>query len=434
MHWQSPGNLIFLPVAWAILLLLYYLLRRDRRQVVTSVLLWRQVSDLRFRDDRSRAYRLLRCIRRNRSLLLELSAVTFLLLAIAGPFWRCEYPLQEKPVMLVVDNEFFSFAGMGEEIAEPLRDAIPSGKKVFIYESSPEPRKVGEVFGGENLLPMIFEKIAPSGIRCSPDSLLLFLRDAWFSGEMSDVFVLSGDPLLYPYMSILCEERFDGGAQAHPRAGILSAEWHSAGEETIRVVIGVGDGSEETIPEDSRERWQAEVVLRDEKGEVSSEIVEMKPGRIPLLFEVPRSAGDYLAVELLRRGPPGGGERREDAPVLLAPPFFIARNRSGGEGVTVTIVSEGSPFLERFFELRPHAQSLVMSSKNFFEKGAENTKQRTVTDIMIFDGVNRDPDILRILPEIRKGICFFAPQAECPPLFRIGGFDGNAGEKALYQV
>ena len=431
MYWQSPANLIFLPLAWTIILLLYLLLRRDRREIVSSVLLWRQVSDHRFRVDHSRASRILGYLRRNRSLLLELFAVTLLILSLAGPFCRCDYPLREKPVLLVVDNESLSLSGMGEEVAAWLEESIPSGKKVILCESSPKPRKVGEVSGDENLLLAIRDRIDPSSVRCAPDSLLGFLIYARASGEMSEILVLSGDPLLYPYMSTLFEERFAGGARDRLPAAICSAEWKSAGEETIRVVVGVGD--EREAPEEPRERRRAEVALRDEKGEVSSKIVEMKQGRNPIFFAVPPGAGDFFSVDLLGRGSPDGGEGRDDAPERLAPTFFIARNHSGREEVTVTIVSEGSPFLERFFDLRSNVSCRVISSKVFFEKGIESSNVRNATDILVFEGLDRDLDILPVLPDIRKGICFFAPRSECRPLFRLRGIEGDGVERALYR-
>jgi hypothetical protein len=422
MFLQSPFYLLLLPVLWCIVFLIHLFRRTEKRRTVPSILLWNDLSGRSL--ERSVYPRFLRIFRANRHLFVRLCILTLLVLSLTGPVWRCGSKSSEPAVHFIIDNECFTLAGIEEPLLRRIFEVLPPAGDMGLFTSSPEMRSAGTVALTD--FPSFLRKIrdvSPSERRCSPDTLLAFLRDVMNSGAASQCFLLSGDHILTPFLAACCRPILSLESPYPYPAVISSLEWKDTREETLRVVI---TGAPAVAEIDTGRDIAAVVVARGERGKGVTRDVTIGSGSDRLLLPVPPDMGNILTVQLFGRK---GDLLPDDADEVekISHRAFICRDRDGDRRIRLALPAAGAPLMKRYFDLSTKPYQVI-------DTDITDAKAMEEVDILVSIGLKEPFDLQKSMANVKKGFCFFSPQVGCYPLFSVVSDTSGSSTRHVYPV
>ena len=368
MSFANPLGLLLLLSIPAIVLL--HLFRQERRRrEVSSLYLWREISDQHSRRMRPR-------LLRNVNLLLQLIAALLASLALAQPIVETTATTGSREIVVLIDDSASMQSGAGgvsrmELARNRAREVVgraPRNSRIMLLTAGPRPT-VLQTFTADRTA--LYETIRDLEATDGPNDLaraVALVRGLAPGPEAEIVFVTDGSvspgalaEIPYPVTlaTVGIPEEGDGENGASANRAITSFELRERPDgSAFEVLSAVANYSPD--PAGGTYRLTADAEL------VSERSIDLEPGEERLVTAViPRTRGTVYTAELADN---------DDALDVDDRAFAAA---SGERPVRVQLVTPGNLFLESFLAVYPNVQLTI----------AESVNQDSPFDILILDQV-----------------------------------------------
>lgn len=226
------AGLVALPVLAGI----YLLQMRYRRRVVSSHVIWQQLTAVRSGGQRVQQFRPPWLL-----LLLELLIIAALVIAAAGP--RATAATVRVPVAVVLDNAFAMQAGEDETVRERAVEALenqlsPGRHRVRLIAAGVEPRLLGDIIEQPDDLRRTLADWRPTGPRTDLDAAIATASE--MVGESGRVLIVSDRGPGERELEAEGRLRWWAGGEVQPNIAIINA-WRSGstGEAGDGQTVGV---------------------------------------------------------------------------------------------------------------------------------------------------------------------------------------------------
>ncbi|MFW5741681.1 MAG: vWA domain-containing protein [Spirochaetota bacterium] len=368
MSFANPLGLLLL-LAIPVIVVLHLFRQERRRREVSSLYLWREISDQHSRRMRPR-------LLRNVNLLLQLIAALLASLALAQPIVETTATTGSREIVVLIDDSasMQSSAGgvsrmeLARNRAREIVGRAPRNSRVMILTAGPRPT-VLQTFTADRTA--LYETIrdlhatdGPNdlaravalvrGLAPGPDAEVVFVTDGSVSPD-----ALAEIPHPVRLATVGTPEQADGENRAPTNRAITSFELRERPDgSAFEVLSAVANYSPDPAAVTYRLAADAELV--------SEQSLDLEPGEERLVTAViPRTRGTVYTGELVDN---------DDALDVDDRAFAAA---SGQRPVRIQLVTPGNLFLESFLAVYPDVQLTI----------AESVNQDSPFDILILDQV-----------------------------------------------
>lgn len=375
MSFANPIGLLLL-LAVPVIVLLHLFRQERRRQEVSSLYLWREISDQHSRRMRPR-------LLRNVNLLLQIAAAILAALALAEPSLDAGTSTAASEIILVVDDSAsMQAASDGVERMELARNRAreivgraPRNARIMLATAGPQPRVVQtfttdratiyeairalEASDGANELESAMELVR--GLAAGPSTTIVLVSDG--AVPRAALGSIGAGVELATVGAQAVADGGDGAQTARPtpvNVAITSFELRERPNgSAFEVLSGVANYSPDATSVEYELSADGEIVSR--RG------LELEPGEKRLITAViPRTRGTVYAARLV-----------DNVDALAADDRAFAAT-AGERPVRVQLASRGNLFLESFLAVYPNVALTV----------TDTVSQASSYDILVLDRVS----------------------------------------------
>lgn len=368
MSFANPIGLLLL-LSIPVIVLLHLFRQERRRQEVSSLYLWREITDQHSRRMRPR-------LLRNLNLLLQLVAALLASLALAQPVIETVATTGSREIIVMIDDSASMQSGAGgvarmdlaRNRAREIVGRAPRNSRVMVVTAGPRPT-VLQTFTADRTA--VYETIrdlpatdGPNdleravallrGLAPGPDAEIVFVTDGSVSPR-----ALAGLPQTVTLATVGDGPGGEGAPGAPANLAITSFELRERPDgSAFEVLSSVANYSTAAAAVDYRLTADDELV--------SVRTLDLEPGEERLITAViPRTQGTVYTAELVDN---------DDALDVDDRAYAAA---SGERPVRVQLVTPGNLFLESFLSVYPNVQLTVV----------ESVDQDSPFDILVLDQV-----------------------------------------------
>lgn len=369
MSFANPLGLLLL-LSIPVIVLLHLFRQERRRQEVSSLYLWREISDQHSRRMRPR-------LLRNVNLLLQLIAALLASLALAQPIVETAATTGSREIIVMIDDSasMQSAAGgvarmdLARNRAREIVGRAPRNSRVMLVTAGPRPTVLQTFTADRTTVYEAIRELEASdgpndlaravallrGLAPGPDAEIVFVTDGAVSpGALAEL------PQTVTLATVGTEADDGTGEDARGNLAITSFELRERPDgSAFEVLSAVANYSTTAAVVDYR--------LTADDEPVSVRSLDLEPGEERLITAViPRTQGTVYTAELVDNDDALGVDDRA----------FAAA--SGERPVRVQLVTPGNLFLESFLSIYPGVQLTV----------GEDVNQDSAFDILVLDQVS----------------------------------------------
>lgn len=355
MSFTNPLGL-FLLLSLPVIVLLHLFRQERRRREVSSLYLWREISDQHSRRMRPR-------LLRNLNLLLQLIAALLASLALAQPVIETTATTGSREIIVMIDDSASMQSGTGglsrmelaRNRAREIVGRAPRNSRVMLLTAGPRPTVLQTFTADRTALYEIIRRLEPTdgpndlaravalvrGLAPGPDAEIVFVTDGSVAPD-----ALAELPHTVTLATVGTSDASDDEEGAPANLAITSFELRERPDgSAFEVLSAVANYSRAPATVDYRLTADAELV--------STRSIDLDPGEERLVTAViPRTRGTVYTAQLVDN---------DDALDVDDRAFAAA---SGERPVRVQLVTRGNLFLESFLAVYRDVQLTVEESVN----------------------------------------------------------------------